>query len=334
VQTSKAKRVLIVGTRGELGRLTVRAFQASSWEIWRGTRAPVADGDIAVALDRIDSVRAAARDHELIINAVPHADLLIERAVLDYGGALINISTLPAAAGRALRAVAGGARGTVILNAGFVPGVSNLVAADLLRAYPEADELELVLTISVVSSRGPAGAAFVDRGLRVLARHRTAVVPLPAPFGESDCVGFSEDDAGWLGGVAEGRVVRVYVRLAEPAAQQCLLAQNRAGGLTALSECLTVAPTPDGGLASSEPVAHWIAAKLRGRRLAARTLECAGHYAHAARCALLFAENLHEQSQRGGCFNPEEVFTLDELKPKLASSGICMVDQPGDTDLG
>lgn len=308
----------------------MRAFQASSWEIRKGTRAPVADGDVGVALHRTDSVRAAARDHELIINAVPHSDLLLERAVLDYGGALINVSAMPAAAGRALRAVAGGTPGTVILNAGFVPGVSNLVAADLLRAYPEADELELVLTISVASTRGPAGAAFVDHGLRVLARHRTAVVPLPEPFGESDCVGFSEDDAGWLGGVAEGRVVRAYVRLAEPAAQQCLLAHNRAAALTALSGCPLVTPTPAGGRASREPVAHWIAAKLRGRRLAARTLECAGHYAHAARCALVFAENLLEEPRRGGCFHPEEVFTLDELEPRLARCGICTVD----ADLG
>lgn len=329
MQTRRAKRVLIVGARGELGRLTVHAFQTSGWEVRRGTRAPVADGDVGVSLDRIDSVGAAARDHELIINVVPHSDLLIERAVLEYGGALINTSALPAAASRALRAVAGGARGTVILNAGFVPGVSNLVAADLLRAHPETDELELVLTISVLSTRGPAGAAFVDHGLRVLPRHRTAVVPLPEPFGESDCVGFSEDDAGWLGGVAEGRVVRVYVRLAEPAAQQCLLAQNRAGGLTALSGCLAVTPTPAGGRASREPVAHWIAAKLRGRRLAARTLECAGHYAHGAQCTVMFAENLLEEPRRGGCFDPDEVFTLDELKPKLARSGICTVDQPG-----
>ena len=330
MQSRKAKRVLIVGARGALGRLTVRAFEACSWEIVRGTRAPVAHGDIGVALDRIDSVRAAARDHDLIINAVPHGDLLMERAVLEYGGALINISALPAAASRALRAVAGGARGTVILNAGFVPGVSNLVAADLLRAHPEADELELVLTISVFSTRGPAGAAFVDHGLRVLARHRTAVVPLPEPFGESDCVGFSEGDAGWLGGIAEGRVVRVYVRLAEPAAQRCLLAQNRAGTLTASSGCPVVTATPATGRASREPVAHWIAVKLRGNRLAARTLECAGHYAHAARCALMFAENLLEEPRRAGCFDPEEVFTFDELKPKLAGSGICTVD----ADLG
>lgn len=322
------RRVLIVGGRGALGRLAVRAFQTAAWEVRRGTKTPAADGDVPLALERIDSVRAAAREHQLIVNTVPHPDLLIERAVLEYGGALINVSALPAAASRALRAVAGGAKGTVILNAGFVPGVSNLVAAHLLRAHPEADELELVLTISTRSTRGPAGVAFVDHGLRVLSRHRTAVVPLPEPFGSSDCVGFSEDDAGWLGGVAEGRVVRVYVRLAEPEAQQRLLAQNRAGAMTTARGCPMVTWAPPFGQASREPVAHWIAAKRRGRRLAARSLECAGHYEHAARCALVFAETLLDARRSGGCFDPEELFTLDELAPRLARSGISTVARP------
>lgn len=328
MNSKKAKRVLIVGARGELGRLTVRAFQTRPWEVRRGFRPPVANGDVAVSLDRIESVRAAAREHELIVNTVPHTELLIERAVLEYGGTLINVSALPAAAGRALRAVAAGAPGTVILNAGLVPGVSNLIAADLLRAHPEADELELVLTISTFSTRGPAGAAFVEHGLKVLSRHRTAIVPLPEPFGESSCVGFSEDDAGWLGGVAEGRVVRAYVRLAEREAQQRLLAQNEAGAMTSARRCPMVTQRPAGGGASREPVAHWIAAKRRGRRLGARTLECSGHYLHAARCALVFAEILLEEPRRGGCFDPEELFTLGQLAPGLAHSGISTVSQP------
>jgi hypothetical protein len=328
VHSKTARRVLIVGARGELGRLTVRAFQTPPWEVRRGSRPPVASGDVALSLDRIESACAAAREHELIVNTVPHPDLLIERAVLEYGGTLINVSALPAAAGRALRAVAGGAPGTVILNAGFVPGVSNLVAAELLRAHPEADELELVLTISTLATRGPAGVAFIEHGLRVLSRHRTTVVPLPEPFGESSCVGFAEKDSGWLGGIAEGRVVRAYVRLTEREAQQRLLAQNEAGTMTTEWRCPMLMQTPARGSASRERVAHWIAAKRRGRRLGARTLECAGHYVHAARCALVFAEALLEEPRSGGCFGPEELFTLDQLAPRLARSGISTVSQP------
>lgn len=320
-----AKRVLIIGARGELGRLAVRAFQAASWEVRRGIRTAVSDGEVRVAVDRIGSAHAAASQHQLIINTVPHPDLLIERAVLEHGGALINISALPAAAGRALRAVAGCARGTVIMNAGLVPGVSNLVAAELLRAHPEADELELVLTSSAHGTRGPAGAAFIDHGLRALSRHRTAAVPLPDPFGESECVGFAEGDAGWLGGVAEGRLIRVYFCFAEREAQRRLLMRNAARAVIPPTGFRRV---PAGGHASGEPVVHWIAAKLRGRRIAARTLRCRGNYLHAAGCALVFAETLLEKRPGGGCFDPEELFTVEELEPRLARAGVSIVSEP------
>ena len=48
-------------------------------------------------------------------------------------------------------------RGTVLMNAGIAPGLTNLLAADLLADHPEADEVELVFTVSAKSAVGPAG---------------------------------------------------------------------------------------------------------------------------------------------------------------------------------
>ena len=101
--------------------------------------------------------------------------------------------------------------------------MTTLVAADLLHRHPDARELEIVFTLSSTTPRGPASADFIHRGLTAVARHRTTVVPLPAPFGERRCVGFGEGEAGWLGGVAEGRVVRLYICIVEPAAHERLL---------------------------------------------------------------------------------------------------------------
>jgi saccharopine dehydrogenase-like NADP-dependent oxidoreductase len=42
------------------------------------------------------------------------------------------------------------------MNAGLAPGVTNLVAAERLRAHPEADDLEIVFTLSSATARGPA----------------------------------------------------------------------------------------------------------------------------------------------------------------------------------
>lgn len=324
-----AKRVLIIGVRGVLGVLTARAFTDAGWDVRGASRQP-SPGQVEVDLDRLESVAATVREDELVVNTVPHPALLAERFVLEWGGTLINISALPAAAGRSLRAVAGGARGTVLMNAGLGPGVTTLVAADLLHRHPDARELEIVFTLSSTTPRGPASADFIHRGLTAVARHRTRVVPLPAPFGQRRCLGFGEGEAGWLGGVAEGRVVRLYICLCEPGPHERMLERNSAGAMTTLPRSLIHSRgLPDGGAASREPVAHWIAANRGERRLGARTVECRGDFLHAARSTVVFAEALRAQGRRGGCFDPEEVCTLKELESKLLAAGIRIVPQTG-----
>lgn len=325
----RSNRVLIIGARGVLGALTARAFATAGWQVRRAVRRP-GPGEVFVDLDQPDSVAAALAEDELVVNTVPHEDLIPERIVLDGGGALVNTSALPASAGRSLRAVAGAARGTVLMNAGLAPGVTTIVAAELLRLHPAADELELVFTLSATSPRGPASGDFLYRGLTAVTRHRTVIVPLPQPFGERSCVGFGEGDAGWLGGVAEGRVVRVYVCVFEPDAHQRLLERNSAGTMTALPRSLIAAHRPErDGTASTEPVAHWIAANRGGRRLAARTVRCRGDFLHAAQSTVLFGQALRAEPPRAGCFDPEEICTLAGMQAQLLAAGITVVVHPG-----
>ena len=326
----RSNRVLIIGAGGVFGALTAREFEAAGWEVRRGARRP-GQGQTYIDLDHADSISAAIDEQELVINTVPHADLLAEGLVLDRGGTLINTSAIPAAAGRSLRAVAGGARGTVLMNAGLAPGVTTVVAAELLHRHPDADAIEIVFTLSGTTPRGPASADFVDRALTAVARHRTIVVPLPEPFGVRRCLGFAEGDAGWLGGVAEGRVVRLYICVTEPAAHERMLELNRAGTMTTVPRSLIATrQLPSDGTASDEPVAHWIAASRGERRLAARTVRCRGDYWHAALSTVVFADQLLTQDRRAGCFGPEEIFTLPGLAAQLRAARITVAEQ---TDL-
>jgi NAD dependent epimerase/dehydratase family len=322
VGVRRTHHALVIGARGALGAQTVRAFHESGWEVTGAARAPRA-GEVYIDLDRPASIAAAIDAFELVVNTVPHVATLPERLTLERGGVLINTSALPAAAGRSLRAQAGGARGTVVMNAGLAPGVTNLVAADLLHAHPDADELEIALTVSGGAPRGQASAAFIHRGLTALDRHRTTAIPLPEPFGERRCLGFGEDDAGWLGGIAEGRLVRAYVCIAEGLAHEQLLTLNRLHAMTSMPRSvLTIGTLMRNGATSTEPVAHWIAAKRRERRLEARTIECAGDLLHAARCTVLFADSLLTRERPAGCFDPEELWTLPELEPELERAGV------------
>lgn len=322
MERRRTNRVLVIGARGVVGALTARAFAAAGWTVRAAARRP-RPGQIEIDLDSPRSVAAAVTDDELVLNTVPHPGLLVERHVLEHGGTVINVSALPASAGRSLRAVSGAARGTVLMNAGLAPGVTTIVAADLLRENPQAGGLEIVFTLSVTVPRGPASTDFISRGLMTVARHRTALVPLPEPFGERRCLGFREGDAGWLGGIAEGRVVRQYICIAERAIHERLLELNATAALNKLPRELVGprSPSPDGA-PSDEPVAHWIAAVREGRRLNARTVQCRGDFLHAARSAIVFAEALLGSRRGAGCFDPEEICTLSDVQAELQAAGI------------
>jgi hypothetical protein len=99
-------------------------------------------GSSVVELDRPETVAAAIAGVDLVVDPVPHPELAAERVVLREGGALIDVSMRQAAAGRRLRAETRAPRGTVVLNAGRTPGVSNLVVADLLGRTPRTEENE------------------------------------------------------------------------------------------------------------------------------------------------------------------------------------------------
>jgi NAD(P)-dependent dehydrogenase (short-subunit alcohol dehydrogenase family) len=329
MEVRETNRVLVVGAQGAMGTLTVRAFQRAGWAVRAAARRPT-PGQVHLDLGRPESVAAALEEHELVVNTVPDPEVRAERHVLEHGGALINVSALPAAVGRSLRAVAGGARGTVVMNAGLAPGVTTIVAADLLRQRPAADELDIVYTFSLATPRGPASVDFIHRGLTALVRHRTALVSLPWPFGERRCLGFGEGDAGWLGGIAEGRIVRQYVCVAEPAVHEQLLELNDAGTMDQLPRSLLASPDPSvKQVAGKEPVAHWIAAIRGGRRLEARTVQCRGDFVHAAESVVVFAEALLAQPRQRGCFQPEETSTLSGIEAQLEAAGIAVVAHTG-----
>lgn len=320
--------MLIVGSRGVLGELTAEAFWEAGWTVRCGARRPH-HGEVHVDLDSPESVTAALREHQLVVNTVPHHALTAERIVLDGGGTLINTSALPAAAARSLRAGAGAARGTVLMNAGLAPGVTNLVAADLLRAHPGAEEVEIAFTLSSSRPRGGASADFMHRGLTAVARHRTAIVPLPEPFGPRECLAFAEPEAAWIGGIAEGRVVRLYLCLADTAAHERMLELNRRAAMNRLQRGMFNAPSRGNGDGDGdEPVAHWIAVKTGERRLSAATVRCQGDFVHAARSTVIFAEALTKHWTGRGCFDPEEICSLGQLEPRLQAAGVRVIAQP------
>jgi hypothetical protein len=135
-----------------------------------------------VDLDWPETVTAAIAGVDLVVDPVPHPALTAERAVLRDGGALIDVSMRPAAATRRLRAEAADPQGAVALNAGRIPGISNLVVYELLAAHPDADAIEIVFSFTAGAAAGRAAGESLHRLLTSARRRSTAVFPFPAPM--------------------------------------------------------------------------------------------------------------------------------------------------------
>jgi NAD(P)-dependent dehydrogenase (short-subunit alcohol dehydrogenase family) len=327
------RRVLVLGGQGVLGPMIAEAFAAAGWTELRAGRRPDPGADFRhVDLDEPETVEKALGEADLIVSTVPDERLVAERLVLDRGGLLINVSAMPPSAVARLRQEPGEPQGTVLMNAGIAPGLTNLIAADLLAQHPEADEVELVFTVSTKASAGHAGGDIGHGWLTAAKRHRTTVVRLPEPFGRRRCLGIAEQHNGWLGAIADGKTVSTYVCIAERGLNSALLAFNSAGIIGRLPR--SAFASGSSGAPTSEPISHWVAVRRGGTLLAARTLRCRGDYRSAAAGTVLFARALaaRGESAPAGVVVPEEIATIGELRPDLAKAGIVVVDEPTSGD--
>lgn len=323
------RSALVIGARGVLGGLIADALGRAGWSVRRGVRtAPERPEEVLLDLDRPDTLAPALDGADLVVTTVQHPQLVAERHVLEHGGTLLSVVALTRAETRPLAALAPHARGTVVPNAGIMPGLTNLAAAELLRAHPDADGVELVLTASASGTRGRAGGAFAFYNLRTRGRHRTVAVPLPAPLGRRRCIEFAEDCDGWLGDLADGRDVRSHLLLVQRLQHRGLLAANAAGACRLLPRRQFAGERRAGpGGASRDPVAEWVAVVRGGQRLAATTVECEGDYRGTASAIVAFAEAAHARELPPGCLEPQELFRLEQLTARLAQDGIRIVPQ-------
>jgi hypothetical protein len=329
--------VLVIGAGGVLGSGVRQAFLESGWQAIAGVRHHDDSGESRlVDLDRPDTVRRAVEGLDLVVNAVPHTGLTAERAVLDLGGTLVNIAALPAAELFRLKRETqqGTPQGLAVMNAGLAPGVSSLVAADLVSAHPESDTIELAFTFSAAGSSGPSGGEFLLQHLRARRRHGTVKLPFPEPFGWRRCIEIAEEERGWLGAVAAGRDVHSYACLDNRLLQGGLLVMNALGLISRLPRRPFVRRRGAGTDLTHDPVSEWVAVLRSGRRMALRTIEGQGDYRMTAAATVVLAEALRDRLARGaatpGAYAVEELFGLDELEASLAERGIRIVRrEPG-----
>ena len=258
--------VLVIGARGALGALVADAFRRHGWAVRQSSRDPIPPPDFHhVDLTDPATLAPALDGVDLVITTVPDPTLAAERHVLKRGGVLLNLSAGPATALRSLRREAGQAKGTVVMNAGIAPGVTNLLAAQLLEENPGADEAELVFTVTAKGTGGAASADFAHRGFTGQGHHRVKQVALPEPFGSRRVLGFAEPDRGWLGPMADGLTVSPYICPAERSLGAMMRTLNAVRLISKLPRA-ALGPGRRTAVeeASREPVAHSVAVLREG----------------------------------------------------------------------
>jgi hypothetical protein len=324
-------KVLVLGAQGALGSVLARTFADEGWEVLRAGRRPQSGVEL-VDLDRPQTLRDALDDVDLVANPVPAERLVAEQIVLERGPALVNMSAVPAVRGWALKGETVSATGLVLIHAGLVPGVTSLVAADLLRSHPEADELELAFTLSASGTSGKGGAALIHRYLTGARHHGTFRAELGPPFGSRTCLEIGPGERGWLSDdLLSGRAVRLGVYFRERALQALFLTLNALRMIAGTPRLTFVAgrgrvPSE----ATREPIAEWVAVRRGGEGLAARVVHGRGDYRMTAESTVVFGEGLvglrSAEPRRTGVFAPEELFTLEQLRPALDRRGFEIVD--------
>jgi len=314
-------RACVIGARGALGGAVVAALRAGGWTVHpTGRRAGGSDGFRHLDLARPDGLGRALGDVDLAVSAVADPNLVAERWVLEHGGVLVNCSHASGAAAAALTTEIGARRrGTVLLNAGLVPGLANLAAAELLDEHPDADALEVAFTVLGDATAGRGGGEFIHAGLASRSRHRVVRLPFPEPFGELSCIEVHEGEDCGFAGVAGGRRVENYVGFADPWAGRGLRLANSLGLMRLLPRAPFVAGGERGEV-SREPTVVWLGARRGERRLGAALVRCDGDYRTTAEAARAFGEALVAES-RPGCFNPEDLFRPGDLATRLRGVG-------------
>lgn len=320
--------VLVIGARGALGTLVADAVRRHGWVVRESSRGPVhSSGSRYVDLTEPATLAPAMDGVDLVITTVPDPTLAAERHVLKHGKVLLNLSAEPATALQSLRRQEGPAKGTVVMNAGIAPGVTNLLAAQLLRENPDADEVELVFTVTTKGTGGAASADFAHRGFTGRGHHQVRQVTLPEPFGSRRVLGFAESDRGWLGPMADGLTVSPHICLAERSVGALMRTLNAVGLISRLPRAaLQSGSGAAAAEASREPVAHSVAVLHQGLCLGYRLVVGQGDFRMAASSSVVFAEAVLGRdggvAAQPGAWYPEEVLSLERLERPLRQAGI------------
>lgn len=324
-------RILVLGAQGVLGTFVARNLAEDGYDVVRAGRRPFRDGHgLVFDLDDDLAVAVACADSDLVVSCVHHPGFSAERAVLANGGLLLSVANLPGADAHRLAALAaeppGGPRGLVVVHAGLTPGVTTLLAADLLERHPEADTIELAVTLSLGESSGRQGVAnFALPLFKRAGRHPVRKLPLPAPYGERACVELATEADGVFGSVADGRRGRFHYCFRERWFNRLVMRASRMGATSLAPRWAFLLGRRVPRELTREPHRSWVRVSRADEPLGARAICGEGDYRLTVAATSAFVDALLARSPDDagfpGVVAADELFTIDDIAPRLEAQG-------------
>lgn len=318
---------LVVGAQGCLGSFVAKEFARQGWTVLRAGRRPDSSTDFRhIDLDEPLTWNAALADVDLVVSTVPHPGLPLERHVLETGGLCLSAATVPRSALRRLDIPPRDVRGTVVPHIGLTPGLSNLLAEDLLRLHPRASEIDIGLTFAASGASGEEGREWVFRHFAEAETSLRRPVPLPPPIHTRACVWTSLVDEGWLPNEHSPPVQRLEFCMIEKSVD-ALLRGLASAHLMALFARI-YAPSYRRRLPSPthEQIYQWASVREPSGTEHGWLISARGDYRSTAIAIVLFAESLWRRAGNSelprGLRRIQDVFTLRQMKDDFAQRGI------------
>lgn len=320
-------RALVVGAQGVHGSFIVHELREHGWDVLRaGRRAEPAEDFRCIDLNAPITSGAIPDDARLIISTVPHGDLLLEQHVLEKGGILLSPACVPRLALHKLNLYQGKAKGVVVPHAGLTPGLSNLLAADLLKNATEVINLAIGLTFRALSASGAEGRKWVFGLLAKSAVTPVTQVRLPSPLNVRRYMSTDLAAEGWLSDPDRPPSQRLEFCFIERILDALLRGLSSLRWVSLFSRIaapgyLHRTPKP-----TQEPIFQWATARAADGRESGWLVSAHGDYRSTAAAVRIFAEavmRLNAESRLPrGLVRLQDVLTLGDVKPQFSASRI------------
>lgn len=327
-----ASRVLVLGGAGAVGHHTTRQLIRLGHRVVTSGRTPGPLHQLAQSDAGIDVVAANATDHGTLrgagpVDAVVNTTGLVDQAIvqpwLDEGVPFVDI----AASGQEIRQLeqCDASRATLLLSVGLLPGLSTLIAADLVARDPDTTSITIGALLGVGEDYGDASRRWTisrlgDRidGPDGPFRNFTTPIPIdfPGGFGTRNAYRFDFADHYVLSRDLDVPVTTAYgmdSRLANtaltlvariPGAPRALLAANRASRRAAKGSDWWVATI------TTDNHATWALGRAQSQSTGVLTA--------------IAADRLLTTGTQTGVRHIHQILELDDIRDQLPGLGIAM----------